>query len=178
MVSYLFADDKQKDPRWGFIVVRNFSAFPTFIRIDLDEHLGRLEGVLKRARLAVDARHQRGPLPDFIENVGECRRCPHLGKSCAPPLDFGDGIRVITDPEIIASAETRDRTRMARDDYERADKALKAALRGVPSALVGNFQASGHWEPRTKYEYPPEIKAIYAREEEKGAWKMDIEKLP
>jgi hypothetical protein len=178
MVSYLYADDKQKDPRWGFILVRNFSAFPTFIRVNLDDHLGRLEGVLKRARLAVDARHQRGPLPDFIQNVGECRRCPHLGKSCTPPMDFGPGIRVITDPELITAAETRDRNRMARDDYERADKALKGGLRGVASALLGNYQATGEWQPRTKYDIPAEVKAQYAREDEHGAFKLTIERLP
>lgn len=178
MVSYLYADDKQKDPRWGLILVRNFSAFPTFIRINLDDHLERLEAILKRARLAVDARHQRGPLPGFIDNLGECRRCPHLGKSCTPPMDFGEGVRVITDPELIIAAETRDKNRMARDEYERADRKLKEALRGVGSALVGNFQVTGEWQRRTKYEVPADVKEQFAIDDPHGAWNMSIEKVP
>jgi len=178
MVCYLYADDKQPEPRWGIILVRNFSAFPTFIRVNLDEHLDRVEAILKRARLAVDARHQRGPLPDFHQNLGECRRCPHLGKSCAPPMDFGEGIRVITDPELIAAAETRDRNRIARDEYERADKKLKEALRGVESALVGNFQATGQWQERMKYVYPKEVKEQYGSKDPKGAFVLTVERLP
>jgi len=177
MVAYLYADDKQKDPRWGIILVRNFSAFPTFIRINLEDHMERLEAILKRARLAVDARHQRGPLPDFIDNPGECRRCPHLGKSCSPPMDFGEGIRVITDPELIASAETRHRNSMAREEYERADKKLKEALKGVPSALVGNFQITGDWQKRKKTQLPPEVKNQYETEDPHGAWVMHIERI-
>lgn len=178
MVCYLYGDDRQPEPRWGVIVVRNFSAFPSFIRINLDEHLERLEAILKRARLAIDARHQRGPLPDFIQNAGECRRCPHLGKSCAPPMDFGPGVHVITDPELIIAAETRDRNRIAREEYERADRKLKDALRGVGSALLGNFQATGEWQERTKYDIPDEVKKEYARVDPHGAFKLEIEKLP
>lgn len=178
MLTYLYADNRQKDPRWGLIVIRNFSAFPTFIRVNLDEHLERLEAVLGRARAAVDARHNRGPLPAFTENVGECRRCPHLGKSCTPPMDFGEGIRVITDPELIAAAEARDRNRYARDEYERADKKLKDGLRGVTSALVGNYQARGEWQERTKYDIPAAVKEQYARQDPHGAFKLELEKLP
>lgn len=178
MLCYLYSDDRQKEPRWGIIVVRNFSNFPSLIRIVLEDHLPRVEKILQEARKAVDARHNRAPLPAFTENVSECRRCPHLGKSCTPPMDFGEGIRVITDPELIAAAETRERNRMARDEYERADKKLKDALRGVDSALLGNFHAKGEWQERTKYEIPAEVKEQYAQTDPHGAFKLTLERLP
>lgn len=178
LLSYLYADDKQPEPRFGFIIVRRQSDFPAFIPVFLEEHLARVEDFLKRSRKAVDHRHARGPIPDFIKDAGECRRCPHLGKSCTPPMDFGEGWQVIDDPELVMAAETRERTERAHKEHESADKRLKDALRGIGAAILGNFQVTGKWQERTKYDVPKEVREQYARKDPQGAFTLTIERLP
>jgi hypothetical protein len=180
LLAYLYADDarhyKSGDP-WGFILCRRQSRLPALIRVSLMDHLDRVERWLKEARTAVDARHGRTPLPPYIQDPGECRRCPHFGKSCTPALDFGPGVQVIDDADLIVAAETRDRTRFAHEQYEAADKLLKDSLRGVESALLGNFQVRGKWAPDTKYDVPKEVKAQYAGKVEQGRFSLTIERV-
>lgn len=180
LLAYLYADDprhyKGGDP-WGFILCRRQSKMPALIRVNLMEHLDRVEAWLKEARVAVDARHGRKPLPPFIQDPAECRRCPHMGKSCTPPLEFGPGIQVVTDPELLLAVETRERTRFAHEQYEAADKVLKQSLRGVEQAIVGDFKATGKWSPDTKFDIPKEVKAQYARKVEQGKFTLTIERI-
>jgi CRISPR/Cas system-associated exonuclease Cas4 (RecB family) len=180
LLSYLYADDPKHYPNrepWGFILVRRQSDLPSMIRINLLDHLARVESFMQEARKAVDARHGRGDLPPFIGNPSECRRCPHLKKSCTPPLDFGPGVAFVTDPALVEAAAIRERNRVARDEYERADKALKDALRGVESAIVGDFMATGKWSPGTTYDVPKEIKQQYAKVNPQGRFTLTIERI-
>jgi hypothetical protein len=180
LLAYLYADEVKNYPDkepWGFLLVRRQSDFPQLVRIRLSDHLQRVESFLQQARRAVDARHGRAGLPPFIENPGECRRCPHLNKSCTPAMDYGQGARVIDDPALIEAAEERDRNRAARDRYERADAQLKKELRDVELAIVGNYLVTGKWAPSTKYDVPDEIRNQFARVEEKGKFTLSIEKL-
>jgi len=177
LLAYLYADDRQPEPRWGILFLEQFSGLPTAIRVDLEPHLGRVETFLQRARAAVDARHGRAELPPFIEDRAECRRCQHMGKSCSPPVDFGPGARIISDPELIEAAEIRARNRVAYEEYERADKRLKEALRGTELAILGNFQATGTWQRSTKYEIPDEVKKQYASEDPHGRFLLKIERV-
>src|SRR5262249_9282375 len=139
---------------WGFIFIRRQSRLPRAIRVNLMDHLERVETFIQESRTAVNARQGRGPLPDFIKDPAECRRCPHLGKSCDPPRDFGPGIQVVAEPEAIDAAETRERTRAAHEQYEAADKFLKDRFRGIEAAIVGDFRLSGKWSPLTQYDIP------------------------
>jgi|SRR5689334_6085122 len=180
LLAYLYADDpkhyKGGDP-WGFILCRRQSKMPALIRINLFDHLDRVERFMADARKAVDARHGRAELPPFIQDPAECRRCPHFAKSCTPPLDFGPGTHVITDPELIIAAETRERNRFAHEQYEAADKVLKDSLRGIESGIVGDFSFSGKWSPMTLYNVPAEVKKQYAEKKEQGRFTLTIERI-
>jgi hypothetical protein len=180
LLSYLYADDpknyKGGDP-WGFILCRRQSKMPALIRVNLLDHLDRVERFMKDARAAVDARHGRAGLPGFVNDPAECRRCPHMKKSCDPPLDFGPGTAVITDPELIVAAETRERNRYAHELYEAADKTLKESLRGIESGIVGDFAFSGKWAPMTTYNVPAEVKKQYAEKKEQGRFTLTIERI-
>lgn len=180
LLAYLYADRPENYPNrepWGFILVRRQSAFPHLVRVSLLEHLARVEAFMKQAREAVDARSGRAGLPAFIDNPAECRRCAHFKKSCTPPLDYGLGVRFIHEPALITAAEARERTRAARDEYEKADAYLKKELRGVDMAILGDYQVSGKWAPMTKYDLPDEVKKQYARLEEKGKFTLTIERI-
>jgi len=162
---------------WGFILVRRFSDLPQFIPVRLEEHLPRAEAFLQQARRAVDARHGRAPLPEFTQDVAECRRCPHMGKSCTPPLDYGAGVKVIADESLVMLAETRERLESAHKDYERADSGLKEALRGIEQGILGPFQVKGQWQRGTTYDVPKEIKEQYKHVDEKGRFLLRIERV-
>jgi hypothetical protein len=180
LLAYLYADDPRNHPGgdpWGFILIRRQSRLPWAVRINLMDHLERVESFIQGARRAVDARHNRGPLPDFIGDPVECRRCPHMGKSCDPPLDFGAGIQVCAEPEAIVAAETRERTRRAHEEYEAADKYLKEKFRGVEAGIVGDFRLSGKWSPLTTHEIPPEVKKQYANVNPQGRFTLSIERI-
>lgn len=180
LLAYLYADNPKNYPNgepWGFIFIRRLSRFPHPVRVNLLDHLPRVEAFMQEARRAVDARHGRADLPPFIDNAAECRRCPHFGKSCTPPLDFGPGIQIVTEPEAITAAETRERTRAARDEYEAADKYLKERFRGVEAGIVGNFQLRGKWAPMTTYDVPKAIKEQYRVVKEQGKFTLTIERI-
>jgi CRISPR/Cas system-associated exonuclease Cas4 (RecB family) len=180
LLAYLYADDPKHYPNrepWGFILVRRQSDLPAMIRINLLEHLARVEAFMQEARKAVDARHARADLPPFTTDPGECRRCAHFGKSCTPPLDYGDGVQIVTDPALIEAAVIRDRNRAARDEYEHADRMLKESLRGVESALLGDYHVTGKWSPLTTYEFPKELKAQYAKVNPQGRFTLSIARI-
>ena len=171
LLAYIVA---QGEPLGLFIVDR--PGLPVFLPVILEEHLERAEGFLRDARKAVDA--ARGAeLPPFIQDIAECRRCPHFGKSCSPPaLDYGAGIKVISDPELEEAARIREANRTAAKAYESADAELKTALRGVESALLGPFAITGKWQRSTKYDVPKEIKEKYRQVDEKGKFVLQIER--
>jgi len=74
--------------------------------------------------------------------TGECERCPFLAV-CGPDWDFGPGVAVLDDAELVALLETREENAAARAVYEDADDEAKAALRMImvdrDEALVGPF---------------------------------------
>jgi len=180
LLAYLYADDARNHPGgapWGFIFIRRQSKLPRAIRVNLFDHLDRVERFIRDARAAVDARHGRGPLPDFIGDPAECRRCPHFGKSCDPPRDFGAGMQVYAEPEAIEAAETRERTRAAHEQYESSDKYLKEKFRGIEAGIVGDFRLAGKWAPLTTYDVPKEIKEPFKKVNPQGRFTLSIERI-
>ncbi len=182
ILMYLFADDPKNYPDgepFGLIVIRVLSDFPTIITVRLMDFLSRVEGNLQRCREAVLARKGKGPIPDFTELRAECKRCPHFGKSCAPPVDFGPGLTVVTDPDghLEGLAQIAEANKQAHRDYERAWDLLKENLRGIESGLLGNYQISGAWQARMKYSVPDEVKAQYGERDPRAAFTLKIEPL-
>lgn len=150
---------------------------PLWLPLVLEENLERAEGFMVDARTAIDTRFGRRPLPPFIDDQNECKRCPHMGKSCAPPLDFGPGVRFLDDPDVEAALKIRETSRDAHLDYERADRVLKR-LRGMVNVICGDFHILGKWQRRKVTEVPKEIADKYTTTKEDGAWIMDVERVP
>lgn len=172
LLSYLYAENQP----WGMFVLDR-PGLPTFIKVPLLENLARVEGTLGRVRRALDVKLLDAPLPPFIEDRAECKRCPHWKKSCDPGMDFGPGVPVLTDPALIEAAETRERTRAAHEEYEAADKHVKEALRGTEMALFGDFQAIGKWSPVTTYDIPKDIKAQFQKVNPQGRFTLKVERI-
>ena len=172
LLSYLLAEGEP----WGFFVIDR-PGLPKLIRVDLEDHLDRAEAFLQEARLAIDAKAGKVPMPPFTQDAGSCRRCSHYGKSCAPPLDFGEGAAMITDERLIDLAEVRERSAEAHQEYEEADKELKAALRGIELGVLGPFLVSGKWGRSTRLEFPSEeCKKQFQVVDPKGRFLLTIER--
>lgn len=172
LLAYLLAESEPV----GLLLIDR-AAVPLFLEVRLEDHLERAEGFLRDARTAVDARFG-GALPPFTEDHGVCRRCDHMGKSCSPPMDFGAGLRLVTDEDLILAAERRLALKDAAEEYEEADKRLKEALRGVPEAVVGPYVVRGSWSPSTTYAVPREVKMQYAQTKAEGRWLTDFSVAP
>ena len=173
LLVYLLAEGEER----GFFILDR-PGVPHMIEVRLEDHLERAEGFLRDARAAVDARFSRGPLPEAIEDRSECRRCPHWGKSCDVPLDYGEGVQVLTDEHLIELAAIRDEHTEAAKLYGRADKELKGALRGIEHGILGDYEVTGRWGRSTRYDVPAEVKAQYAEVDPHGRFTLKIEKLP
>jgi hypothetical protein len=164
---------------WGVFVIPRVSDFPALIPVVLEEHLERAEAALTSARLAVLARQTPdSTLPPYTPDSSICRICPHLKKSCHPPhFDYGPGMQLLEDDEVLLlNLQTREQHAAAFSEYTRADKAAKARLRGVESALCGPFQITGKWGAQTRYDIPADVKAQYAVEDPKGRFIVTIER--
>ena len=172
LLAYLYAESCP----WGMFVLDR-PGLPRIVRVDLEENLARVERVLGQVRRAVDVAVDDAPLPPFIEDAAECRRCDHFKKSCLPPLSYGEGVKILTDPALIDAAETREKTRPAHEDYAAADKLLKDSLRGMEQALFGDFQAIGQWSPMTTFDVPKDVKDQYRVVKEQGRFLLKIERI-
>lgn len=147
---------------------------PLFLTLHLEDHLAKVERFLQGARAAVDAR-RGGPLPPFTENTAVCRRCDHFGKTCAPPVDYGTGLQVVTDERLIQAAETIAKHGEVAKDVARAEKELKEALRGVPQAICGPLLITGKPQAKTTLELPDELREKYTKKDPEGSWKVGFQ---
>lgn len=147
---------------------------PRLIELPLEEHLARAESFLQDARAAVDARFGRAELPPMTTDRTVCQKCPHLGKSCHPAMDFGEGVQFVDDgnvPGVVDAAEKLLALETAADEWEAAKKVLAEQLRGASTAIVdGRFLYQGKWSPNTTYPIPADVKAPYKKVEPKGKW--------
>lgn len=152
LLSYLYA----KSLPWGVLIIDK-PGMPVFLEVRLEDHLDRVEAFLQQATIAVDVLEGKADLPTFTQDAGECRRCCHYGKSCAPPILGGLGLSVITDERLIQLAEVRDKNLEAHEEFARADAELKKSLRGTELAVMGDFQIKGKWSGKKVFEPPPAI---------------------
>lgn len=158
---------------WGLFIIDR-PGMPLFLRVNLEDYLARAESFLVEARAAVDAAYG-GPLPAMTENPDHCKRCPHLGKTCAPPVTFArHGSHIIVDDELEALAEERYANETAGKVFNRADEKLKKALRGVEMGVLGRFLIEGRWQAGTKHAYPEEVKAQYAVKDPRHTFKLKL----
>lgn len=169
LLSYAYA---KSEPEALLVVDRPRT--PLFLTLRLEDHLAKVERFLQAARAAIDAR-RGGPLPPFTDNQATCRRCDHFGRTCAPPVDFGTGLQVVTDERLIQAAEVIAKHGDTVRDVARAEKELKAALRGVTQALCGPLLVNGKPQAKTTLELPDDLRAKYTKKDPEGGWRISFE---
>lgn len=156
LLSYLY----DRGEPWGLFILDR-PGLPFLLPVSLEDNLQRMEDTLQGVRWASRAAEGLEAPPPFTERRELCKRCPHFGRSCAPPLDFGEGLKIITDPDLIQAAADVVALEEAAGSHARAKKKLADSLRGVPLAMLGDVQATGKWQGENRAKVPEEVAAKY-----------------
>lgn len=160
ILSYIFAENV---PLGFFLLDR--SGLPALVPVELYPHLDKMEKFLEKAEIAMDHK-EAGTLPDFIQDKEECKFCPHFGRNCNPPMTFGAGAQVFTDPEVIEKAERYKELEEKLTDEEwsefnKLDKWRGAQFRGVETGMVGGLLVIGKWKNKKELNVPEDKQAEF-----------------
>jgi len=177
LLCYLFASGEKN----GILLLPG-SGFPKLIPVELYPYLDKVEEFLQKAERALDHK-EAGTLPDFIQDADECKRCSFYGSVCNPPTMSGEGVMVITDPEVEQMLERREELAEASKEYKKIDDKIKSRFRELEYGIAGKFLLHGSWGKNTVYEIPDEIKVKYMKtgdskdSEPQGKFTLKITKL-
>src|SRR3990167_349682 len=123
-----------------FVLKRKAAKQIKVIEVALD--YAYAEGLLKKAEVVNEA-VKKGEPPDYLlNNPVECKNCQFFGKTCNPPLDFGE-MTVIDDEELAKKLTIREELLGAFSEYNKIDKEVKARLREIPQAICGDYVIAG-----------------------------------
>jgi hypothetical protein len=159
----------------GFLILAR-PGMPKVLPVELLSHIDRMEEFLNKAEAAF-AHREQGTLPDFTQDVEECKRCQFYGSVCNPPLLSGKGAMVLMDPELEHMLERRTELYEVAHEYDRLDAKLKERFHGMELAVAGKFLIQGKWGKHTYYEYPEEVMKKYVKTDPKGRFVLSITKI-
>lgn len=163
---------------FGYLVL-DTGGLPRLIPVVLEDHLEDAEEALRLAEEAVAA-VKGETLPAFHRDRLVCKSCPFFMGACSPPIDFGEGFGIITDPRVIEALEARARNKEASKEYDVADAELKALLKGSGfegDAVAGRFMLKQSWRKKTTTTIPKELKAQYETVDPKGTYWLEIKEV-
>lgn len=160
----------------GIFILKNKSTGEIkVIPFELDHEA--VESLLDRA-VRIENYIKLGELPEPITSPRECSQCPFFQRVCFPQVNFGEGMAMIMDEDLIEMAEQRDRHAEGHRLYKEADEVLKERLRGVERGLLGEgFAIIGRWQKKTITDIPKELLSQYQTVNPKGTFVLKIEKL-
>lgn len=158
---YLFGTGEEE----GIFIITDckghWKIFPVTIQYE------EMERILQLCEYVMDC-VESGTMPEFALNAAMCRKCWACKNVCFPPLDFGNGVQVVDDPEILLALENRESLKAKAKEYEVVDKQVKEYFKNRPHTVCGEFEIVGTEQTR-KY------KASEAREVK--TWVTTIEKI-
>jgi len=157
---------------WGiFYIVNKLSMVPKILWVNLYDHLDYVTDTLEKAILVnrcikdpalLDEQAHKGynPEPDY------CRLCSFFA-ACQPPEAY-DGSPIENDPEILELLEERGKSEEAKRAYDRADKKLKAKIKGR-EFRCGDWIVTGKWVEKV---IPPKKEETVSK-----YWKATIKRI-
>lgn len=132
-----------------------------FIEVPFDYEL--MEKILQNCEAAVDSveRIRKGEpeekaLPGYYSDPSVCVNCWAFKRVCSPPFSFGEGARVMENPEFAAMIERRAELDKAATEYDALDKQIKNVLKesgikpGV-NLIVGDYLITAKETHRKEY---------------------------
>ncbi len=180
LLAYLF----EKNAPYG-VMVLDRPGLPRLIPVSLEENFDKMESFIADGEAVVDAIEAKTP-PDFIDDPGECRKCPVFGSLCQPNMSF-EGASIITDESLLLAIEQHETLDEPRKEYKDVHEQLaehlatmtpKTATKDNKKQIVaGKFLITSHWGPNTTYAVPEKIKAEYKSVDATGRFNFSIDKV-
>lgn len=180
LLAYLYA----KDEPYGLLVLDR-PGLPRLIPVRLEEHLSLMEGFLVDAELGRD-HIEAGTLPDYIEDPGECRRCPVFGSFCQPELAYS-GASIITEDDILAQIEKHESLDEPRTEYKSLHDEIAEYLKTLTpktfkngakkQIIAGKFLVETWYSKNTILEMPETLKAQYQKSTDDGKFNFRLTKV-
>jgi len=165
LTLYLLMDGKER----GLFIFKNKST-GGLKEIWLDLEYDFAESLIKKAE-AINKHVADGTLPEPMEYQEDaCGGCPFL-HICLPER-IGKEVEVVEDSRLLELLDRYAELKPMAKEYEDVDNEVKKLVEGKEKLLVGNWFVQGHWQERTIYQVPNEIKEQY-----KGMsryWKKEI----
>ena len=136
MQSYLFGNNEDE----GLFIITDckghWKLFPVTLNLEL------VERILQRCEYVVYCVIKE-KLPEFHKDISICKRCWALGRVCTPPMDFGEGMQIIEDPEMEILLEKWTELKPSEKEYKEIDNHIKKYFKGRPNSICGNFVITG-----------------------------------
>ena len=147
---YLLLEAKEE---FGYLILKNKSSGKVkVIKVELD--YGYAESLLKKCE-EIERHIRNGTLPDPMDDPTVCGFCPWQGRECLPPADFGEGVQVVDDVDLLEMLERRRELEPLVREFGELDKTIKARFKGTKLAVVGNlYRIEGKEVVRTEKPRP------------------------
>lgn len=134
MQSYLYANNEEH----GLFICTDMQGHWKIFTVSLD--MVEMEKILQKCEQVVAAR-DGAELPDFHNDKAVCRRCWLFKKHCFPGVDFGEGVQVVDDDELLNKLNRRQELAPMAKEFEVLDKSIKdKAKDNYSHAICGNFE--------------------------------------
>lgn len=142
--AYLHLD---KSPLGVFVILNKVSGGIQFIDCPYDPLFA--DDLIRKVKSVRDA--VRAKLLPERHETSECARCPFL-HVCMPDRTYGEAVKIMDEPELIAAIEKREANREAKKAFDEADKAVKSYLPDAAAELlVGDWAVVGQTIQRKAY---------------------------
>ncbi len=179
LLSYLLALSIES----GVMVLKR-PGWPTILDVHLEGRYGGQTGYeiaedfQQRAERAVACKLDGADLPDYHGDPSVCLRCDHRGRSCAPPLDAGQGMKLIMDYGLTECARDVVEKKEAARDFNAGKRRLREAFGGelrLPLVnLRGRYMVTGKPAAKTWTDKKTGKKTT----DPEGRWLQEVEALP
>lgn len=147
--SYMFSQELPE----GFFILTDCLGHFKIIIVKLDFEI--MEKEMQSCTIVMDAVEKKEPLA-FHKDTAVCKKCWACKTCCFPPLDFGEGVQVIDDPDFLVNLNRRQELIASAKEFEKLDKIIKDRSKSYKHAICENFEI-------VVKEYPINYKATEAR---------------
>ena len=131
------------------------------------------ESILKKLELVNEMVH-RGEEPP-VERIDECQGCPFEKTACFPGLDFGEGMDIIDDSEMLLKLDRLDELKEAKEEYDEIWAEIREKFQAKNAIIGAKWKVESRKQVRTEYQVPEDIKKQFARKKE--IWVLNVSRI-
>ncbi len=143
LTLYLFFKEKE----WGILLFRDKNS-GRYKQINVPLDYAFAEEILQKFE-RINEHIKVGTLPDRIDNLRVCKRCPFRGE-CLPDVSFGEGVRIVSDVYLEQLIEKLGEGEMVAAEHKKLDKEFKDLVKNRAEKKPAHFVVNGKYEITVK----------------------------